>query len=99
MNEFAFKDIVLLTDRDLLKLLKHIENEILLLACHGDATLVGRVSSVFSEYGRCCFYEDLDNMGLVVDIDQEASRKEIENIFNELHQAGKLLDWTDQYAS
>lgn len=98
-NEFAFKNIVLLTDRDLLKLLRHIENEILLLACHGDATLIGRVASVFSEYGRCCFYEDLNNMRAVVSEDQVIARKEIEKIFNELRQTGILQDWAIKYAS
>lgn len=98
-NEFAFKNIVLLTDRDLLKLLRHIENEILLLACHGDAILIKRIGSTLSEHGRNCFHEDLGAIGIVHDADQAAAKKEVEDIFNELHQAGKLRDWATKYAS
>ena len=98
-NEFVFENIVLLTDRNLLKLLKQIENSTLLLACHGDGTLIDRVASVFSEYGRRCFHKDLGDMGIVNDEDQAAARKEIEDIFNELYQRGRLRHWAPKCAA
>lgn len=99
INEFAFKDIVILTDRDLLKLLKQIENPTLLLACHGDTTMIDRIASVLSEHGRSCFYEDIGDMGVVNDEDQAAAKKEIGEIFNELYKTGKLRDWAIKYTS
>lgn len=89
-----------MTDRDLLTLLRNIDNDVLLYACQGrDEDFLYRITSQFSSTAKKYFYEDLARLpSLDVDRAQAACRG-IEKIFHELVLAGHIQDWPTKYAS
>lgn len=97
---FTFESVIFLSDCDLLRLLKEIDNVTLLQACNRcDNLLIYRITSQFSRTARDCFYEDMTKFGIVKDEDVFLAQERIGVILNGLSQCGKLKDWNTKYAS
>lgn len=97
---FIFDDIFFLSDRDLLTLLKEIENTVLLHACsHCDDFVLRRVTSVLSKTARSYFYEDLSRTGLVPEREASEAQLQIAIVMNELFSQGAFIDFRVRMAS
>lgn len=100
ISVFTFENIVFLSDRDLLLLLKQIDNVTLLQACKKcDDFIVQRIICQFSEAGRQYFLEDSQKMGTTTDEEILIAQNRIGEILSRLYRRGKLKDWNTQYAA
>lgn len=97
---FIFDDIFFLSDRDLLTLLKEIENTTLLHACSKcDDFVLLRVAGVLSNLARSYFYEDLTKTGVVSDHLVAEAQLSIAIMMNELYSDGQFLDLRPRLAA
>lgn len=97
---FTFENIVFLSDRDLLLLLKQIDNVTLLKACKQcDEFIVQRIICQFTEAGRQYFLVDSQNLGPTTDDEILAAQNKIGEILSRLYLKGRLKDWTSKYAA
>lgn len=101
LSFLIFKNIVFLTNRDLLLLLKEIDNITLLYACKScDDVLVCHIAAQFSQLAKEYFLDDLSRIGFVAS-DQESilAQQRISRIFARLYRQGRLKDWNIKYAA
>lgn len=97
---FTFENIVFLSDRDLLRLLKEIDNVTLLRACaHCDDLLISRITAQFSRTARDYFFADLVKIGKITDDEAIEAKEKIGAILSSLYERGKLRDWNTKYAA
>lgn len=95
----TFENTVFLSDRDMLRLLREIDNVTLLRACKKcDDFIVRRIMGPLSNQARGYFEDDFVKMGNVSDDEILAAQNRIGEIFSELYLKGKLKDWATVYA-
>lgn len=91
---FTFENIVFLSDRDLLCLLKEVDNVTLLQACKQcDELVLQRINKQFSQLARDYFYDDLLKIGNVRSSEVMAAQNKIGRILGQLYLSGKIIDW------
>jgi len=97
---FAFENIVFLTDRDLLCLLKEIDNVTLLQACKQcDDLVIQRISRQFSQLAREYFYDDFARIENTSPEEIADAQGRIGDTLNRLYFQGQLKDWVSNYAA
>ena len=89
-----------MTDRDLLTLLRNIDNDVLLYACQRcDEGFLFRITSQFSSTAKKYFYEDMERVGHIGDDEISMAREKIGLIWDQLIFECKFKDWNSNYSA
>lgn len=88
---FVFEDIVKLTDRDIQRVLKDVENDTLSIALKGTTDAISeRIFSNVSSRLKETLKENMDYMGPVRVRDVEQAQQQIVNIIRRLEESGEI---------
>lgn len=92
--EFEFQHIVLLSNRDISRLLEEIDNFTLICACQNcDQYLLELITTQFCQRGRDYFFDDLYKHKDLQDRQILKARERIGKMLAYLHSNNKLKDW------
>jgi flagellar motor switch protein FliG len=99
-SNFRFEHIVLLSNRDFIRLLNEIDNFTLICACQKcEAFIVERIVIQFCERGRNNFYDDLYKNANVTENQIFSAQERIRKLFSYLYFNKKFKDWKTNCAN
>ena len=88
---FSFEDLIYLSDRDIQKLLRELDYDLIAMALRGPTKVAEKIFTNMSKKAACMLKEDIEFFGPVRDIDVRDARRKIINIVKKLEEDGEIV--------
>ena len=88
---FSFEDLIYLSDRDIQKLLRELDYDLIAMALRGPTKVAEKIFTNMSKRAACMLKEDIEFFGPVRDIDVRDARRKIINIVKNLEEDGEIV--------
>lgn len=88
---FSFEDLIYLSDRDIQKLLRELDYDLIAMALRGPTKVAEKIFTNMSKRAACMLKEDIEFFGPVRDIDVRDARRKIINIVKKLEENGEIV--------
>ena len=88
---FSFEDLATLSDRDIQKILRELDSELLAKALRGATKVAEKIFLNMSQRAAGMLKEDMEFLGPIRDIDVREAQRKIVNIVKKLEEDGEII--------